>query len=131
MREQIRGYAAAVFESARSAGRLDAARGDLVEFSRALTASEKLRLVLVDHAVATTTRRAIVADLLANRATPEASALLSFAVGVEQPSDLPVSVAVLVELAEDECRRSGSRSAVEMEPAAARGVVRARLGGYA
>jgi F-type H+-transporting ATPase subunit delta len=131
VREQIRGYAAAVFESARSAGRLDAARGDLVEFSRALTASERLRLALVYPAVAAPTRRAIVADLLANRATPEVSALLSFAVAVEQPSELPVSVAVLVKLAEDECRRSGSHSAVEMEPAAARGVVRARLSGYA
>jgi F-type H+-transporting ATPase subunit delta len=130
MRELVRGYAAAVFESAESAGRLGAVRSDLVEFARALNTFEKLRLVLVDPMNTTTTRRAVVADLLAGRSSPEAAALLSFAIRVERPSELPVSVAVLVELAEDECRRSDACSAIEMEPVAARGAIRARIFGY-
>ena len=131
MREFIRGYLAAVVESASSAGRLDSLAGDLAEFARALTGSEKLRLVLVDPMNPTTARRAIVGDLLAGRSIPETAALLAFAVRVEQPSELPRSVAILVELAEDECRRRESGAPVEMEPAAARGVVRERIRGYA
>ncbi|HXZ82832.1 MAG TPA: F0F1 ATP synthase subunit delta [Acidimicrobiales bacterium] len=130
MREFVRGYAAAVFETAQSAGRLDTARDDLVGFARALNASDKLRLVLTDPMNSTTTRRAIVAELLAGKATPETAALFSFAVRVERPAELPVCVAVLVELAEDECRRAASRVAVEMEPAAARGAIRERIRGY-
>ncbi|MGP8162898.1 MAG: ATP synthase F1 subunit delta [Acidimicrobiales bacterium] len=131
MRELVRGYAAAVLESAESAGRLDSVRGDLVEFARALTSSEKLRRALVDPMNATTTRREIVADLLAGKATAETAALLSFAVRAEKPSELPVSVAVLVKLAENECRRSGTHATIEMEPAASRGAVHARMRGYA
>ncbi len=131
MREFIRGYLAAVVESASSAGRLDSLAGDLAEFARALTGSEKLRLVLVDPMNSTTARRAIVGDLLAGRSIPETAALLSFAVRVEQSSELPRSVAILVELVEDECRRRESGAPVEMEPAAARGVVRERIRGYA
>lgn len=131
MREFIRGYLAAVVESASSAGRLDSLAGDLAEFARALTGSEKLRLVLVDPMNSTTARRAIVGDLLAGRSIPETAALLAFAVRVEQPSELPRSVAILVELVEDECRRRESGAPVEMEPAAARGVVRERIRGYA
>ena len=86
MRELVRGYAAAVLESAESAGRLDSVRGDLVEFARALTSSEKLRRALVDPMNATTTRREIVADLLAGKATAETAALLSFAVRAEKRS---------------------------------------------
>ncbi|MGD0343418.1 MAG: ATP synthase F1 subunit delta [Acidimicrobiales bacterium] len=131
MRELIRGYAAAAFESAATAGRLDAAGGDLVEFARALTSSERLRLALADSMNATTARRAVVADLLAGKATPEAAALLSFAVRVERPAELALAASSLVELADAERRRVESHATVEMEPAAGRGVVRERIRGFA
>jgi len=130
VREFIRGYLAAVVESASSAGRLDSLRSDLSEFARVLTTSEKLRLVLVDAMNSTTARRAVVEDLLVGKSIPETAALLSFTVRVEHPSELPRSVAILLELAEDECRRCESGAPVEMEPAAARGVVRERIRGY-
>jgi F-type H+-transporting ATPase subunit delta len=130
MRELIRGYAAAALESAATAGRLDAAGGDLVGFARALTSSERLRLVLSDPMNAMTARRAVVADLLAGKATPEAAALLSFAVRVERPAELALSASLLVELADAERRRVESHATVEMEPAAVRGVIRERIRGF-
>ncbi|MGD0742914.1 MAG: ATP synthase F1 subunit delta [Acidimicrobiales bacterium] len=131
MREFSRGYLAAVVESAEREGRLESLRADLAEFARVLNSSEKLRHILVDPMNATSARRAIVADLLESKSTPEAAALLSFAVRVERASELPRSVAVLVELVEDARRRSESGAPVEMEPAAARSVVRERIRGYA
>jgi F-type H+-transporting ATPase subunit delta len=131
MRELIRGYAAAAFESAATAGRLDAASGDLAGFTRALFSSERLRLALTDPMNAMTARRAVVADLLAGKATPEAAALLSFTVQVERPTELALVASLLVELADAERRRVESHATVEMEPAAARGVVRERIRGYA
>ncbi len=130
MRELLRGYAAAVFETAESANRLDGTRDDLIAFARALNASEKLRLVLIDPMNAASTRRAIVADLLTGKATPEAAELLAFAVRVERPAELPVSVALLVERAEHECGRAQAGATAEMEPAAARGAIRERIRGY-
>lgn len=79
---------------------------------------------------ATTARRAVVADLLAGKATPEAAALLSFAVRVERPAELVLAASSLVELADAERRRVESHATVEMEPVAARGVVRDRIRGF-
>lgn len=131
MRELIRGYAAAAFESAAAADRLDTTRGDLTGFARALNDSEQLRLALCDPMNGTTARRAIVAELLAGRATPEAAALCSFMVRVERPGELALSLTTVVELADAECQRIADAAALSMEPLAARGVVRARIRGYA
>jgi len=131
VRELVRGYAAAAFESARSAGRLDEVRGDLVAFARALNSSEELRLVLVDPLIADQTRRAIVVDLLEDRAAPEATALCSFTVRVERAPELPAAIASVIDLVEDELRRIDSGGEVDIELEAGRTAVRERIRGYA
>jgi F-type H+-transporting ATPase subunit delta len=130
VREFLRGYAAATFESAAAAGRLGEVVSDVATFTRALDSSESLYRVLTDATVPVSARRGVVVDLLETKAAPEATALVSFAVRVERAGELPPALAVLVELAEDEQRRV-ERGEVEPEPPAGRSLVRERIRGYA
>lgn len=121
----LHGYAAAAFERATDAGRLRESGADLEAFSRALTESEALRQALTDPLVPTQTRRAIVADLVAERATPEAGAVIDFALRVVRPAELSVAFADVEAfgalLADD-----GADA-----PTVGRAAIRARVRGYA
>jgi F-type H+-transporting ATPase subunit delta len=130
MNELVRGYARAAFETAEAAEGLDQVRGDINGFARALTSSAELRTVLTDPLIPTQTRRAIVLDLLETRASAESTALLSFAVRVERASELPVTVATVGELCEDELRRFRRSEEIDVEPGAGRMAVRERIRGY-
>ncbi|HET6793630.1 MAG TPA: F0F1 ATP synthase subunit delta, partial [Acidimicrobiales bacterium] len=70
MRESIRGYADAVLEAAGSRGALERVAGELASFSQLLADNEDLRGALSDPGLHRPTRRAIVQDLLADRADP-------------------------------------------------------------
>ncbi len=126
----VRGYAAASLESAAGAGRLGEAVSDLAAFARALTAHAELREVLVDSAVPTALRAAIVTDLLDGRAAPESAATIRFAVRHEPAAELPLSLAELVELGEVHLAAGDDLGALA-EPDAGRSEVRGRIGGYA
>ncbi|HUZ19709.1 MAG TPA: ATP synthase F1 subunit delta [Acidimicrobiales bacterium] len=130
MRELLRGYAAATFESAAGAGRLEAVVSELATFARALDGSESLYRILTDATIPQRARRGVVVDLLETKAAPETTSLVSFAVRVEKAGELPAALAFLVELAEDDLRQIG-RGAVDAEPPAGRTLVRERIRGYA
>jgi F-type H+-transporting ATPase subunit delta len=99
MRDLLRGYATAIFESAAKAGRAHQVASDLGAFSRALTESDPLRNVLTDVAIPPRARRGVVHDLLDAKAAPESQALVSWAALVERAAEFPVAVLELVELA--------------------------------
>jgi F-type H+-transporting ATPase subunit delta len=149
--EALRGYAAAVL------GQADAGRvaEELSVFARALFSDEQLRAVLTDQALPTTTRRAVVEDLL-QQADPATVRLVRYAVDRDRPSELPVDVEWLVQrsrLAADQEPTSpaqtpagGSRergdpgrgdtatddtTSAELDPPATRTGARERLAGFA
>ncbi len=70
MRDLLRGYAAATFESAAEAGHARQVGDDLEAFSRVLIESEPLHNVLTDMAIPPRARRGVVHDLLEGKGCP-------------------------------------------------------------
>ena len=134
MRDLLRGYATAVFESAETAGHARQVANDLDAFSRALTESDPLRNALTDVAIPPRARRGVVHDLLEGKAAAESQALVSWAALVEPAAELPVAVLALVELA---CQIADAVEAGQVLPIPAeellggRTAVRERIRGYA
>src|SRR6202034_417017 len=77
----------------------------------------------VDANVSPVARRAVGADLLAGRATPDAASLISFVVRVASPAELPLA-------AHDLAALSSSMFGVDETPAGLR-ASKERLQGYA
>ena len=131
MRETIRGYAAAVFESAERSGTLPTVRGDLLGIARAVNASDDLRTVLTDSVIPSPTRRAIVIELLETKAERISVSLVGFTVSAERPPEVPATLTELVELTEAEIVRVRSGALLEVEPPASRQEILERISGYA
>jgi F-type H+-transporting ATPase subunit delta len=131
VREVVRGYAAAVFESAGPAGTMPTVRGDLMGIARAVNDSDELRTVLTDSVIPSATRRAIVIDLLEGRAERSSVSLAAFTVAMERPPEVPATLAELVELAEAEIDRLESGAPLEAEPPASRREILERISGFA
>ena len=100
MLDLVKGYLAAIIESASESGRLDSLASDLTGFSTAVVESNDLRQALSDSAIPATARRAIAAELLSGRASPEAASLVSFIIRTERAPDVSSSLILAVELAE-------------------------------
>ena len=134
MRDILRGYATAVFESATAAGCAPEVASDLATFSRALTESDLLRNALTDVAIPARARRGVVHDLLDAKAAPESEALLCWAALVEPAAEFPLAVATLVQLA-SETAQAAEEGLVRPIPAeellGGRTAVRERIRGYA
>ena len=134
MRDLLRGYATAIFESAATVGHARRVASDLGVFSRALHESDPLRNVLTDVAIAPRARRGVVHDLLEGKAAAESQALASWAALVEPAAELPVAVLALVELA---LETADASEAGQVRPISAeellggRTAVRERIRGYA
>jgi F-type H+-transporting ATPase subunit delta len=77
---QIDGYAAAMFEVARAEDVLGRVEDELFRFSRAVDASPELRSALTDPAAAGAAKTRIVEELLAGKAHPVTSRLLTLVV---------------------------------------------------
>jgi F-type H+-transporting ATPase subunit delta len=142
MRELLAGYGLATLESAAAAGRLPATRDGLAEADRVLLDSTSLREVMVDRSVPAEARRGIWRDLLEDRATPEALALVIAVVRLEWPGELPRALFELLERCETAISALGpatagasasgavARALVEQAQGGGREVARARLEGY-
>lgn len=97
--QRVDGYATAMFEVARVEGSLDEVEDELFRFARTLEGNDKLRSVLTDDAVPAERRRAVVADLLGDRASPVTANLVSLVVGAGRARDLPAIIDRLVQRA--------------------------------
>ena len=134
MRDLLRGYATAIFESAATHGRARQVAGDLSAFSRVLTESDPLRNVLTDVAVPARARHGVVHDLLEAKAAAESQALLSWAALVEPAAEFPVAVLELVQLGHETAEAADEGHARLIAPdelLGGRTAVRERIRGYA
>ena len=134
MRDLLRGYAVAAFESAAQAGRARRVANDLDGFSRVLVESDLLRSALMDATIPPRARRGVVHDLLEGKAVPEAQAVASWAALVEPAAELPLAIAGLVGLAHeaaDAADAGRSRPIPAEELLGGRTAVRERIRGYA
>lgn len=130
MREQLRGFAAAVLGSAREAGDLARVRGELRVLAEAVFGSEPLYDTLTDGAIPVATRRAVVEDLLSG-AAPATVQLAGEAIANERSGEVPPTLEWLVERAEAEERAAEAGQPAFNDPPAGRSAIKARLDGFA
>jgi len=128
VRDLVRGYAAATFETAAASGHGADVPVELASFGEVLVEHSDLRQVLGDSTIEPSIRRAVVADLLEGRVAPETAALVRFCVYYERPSELGPTVGTLVGLGEAAARAG---DAALVDPPAGRAAARERLRGYA
>lgn len=91
--------AQAAFTAAEADGTLDATEEELFRFGRALDSSPQLQMALTDPAQPASVKAAIVADLLAGRATSATLQTLQYAVGHLHGQRIDAVVDQLVDLA--------------------------------
>ncbi len=130
MRHRLLGYAAAVLDSAGD-DRAQVAR-ELAWFTSTIHDDEGLRRALTDPNLAAATRRAVVEDILDQRALAGTARLVGFAVSVERAPDLPGVMAGLTALAEGRAQEpSDGEAATSEPPAGGHSATREQLDGYA
>ena len=95
-------YAVALFEVAKAEGSLARVEEELFRVARTLEASDDLRTTLSDAAVPVDRKQGIITDLLADRASPVTTSLVSFVVSAGRSRDLPAIIDKLVERAAQE-----------------------------
>ncbi|HEX6844220.1 MAG TPA: ATP synthase F1 subunit delta [Actinomycetota bacterium] len=84
----VQGYARALFAAAESEGVLDRVGDELYAFARAMDQNPALREALTDAALPADRRKAVVADLLGDRALPLSTALVGFVIDAGHARDL-------------------------------------------
>lgn len=133
MRDLLRGYAAAVFDSAAKQGDIGRVATELATFIGVLVDSDLLREAMVDIAIPAQARRGVVFDLLDGKATDETRDLVCWAVLTAPPAELPAELSALDETAQAiaDAARSGLRPAAAEELLGGRTAVRERIRGYA
>jgi F-type H+-transporting ATPase subunit delta len=97
--EAIRGYAEALFSVAEAEDALDVVEDELFRFARALEGEQRLREALTDPALPAERKRAVLGDVLGDRANPHTVNLLGFLVEQGRARDLPAIVDELVAMA--------------------------------
>lgn len=103
-KEAIRGYAQAMFSVAEAESALEVVEDELFLFARALEREPGLREALTDPALPAERKRAVLRDVLGERANPQTVNLLGFIVEQGRAKDLPAIVDELVALAAERRR---------------------------
>jgi F-type H+-transporting ATPase subunit delta len=98
-KEAIRGYAEAMFSVAEAEDALEAVEDELFRFARALEGEHRLRDALTDPALPPERKRAVLADVLGERANPHTVNLLGFIVEQGGARDLSAIADELAALA--------------------------------
>ena len=81
-------YAQSLAEIARAEGCLDETADELFRFARALAGHDELRATLSDRRIPVSRRQQIAEDLLAGRARPVTTGIISLLVAGERASDI-------------------------------------------
>jgi F-type H+-transporting ATPase subunit delta len=105
-RDLIEGYARSLFSVADAEGALEDVESELFHFVRTLERRSDLREALGDLALPTERKRALLEDLLQDRANPLTLNLLSFVVEQGRARELGSIVERLVELAAERRERA-------------------------
>ena len=103
--EAIRGYAQALFAVAEAEGVLDAVEDELFRFARGVDQEPRLRDALTDLALPGQRKRALLEDILGDRASAHTVNLLTFVVEQGRARDLSAIVEQLVRLAAERRQR--------------------------
>ncbi|MEP7060613.1 MAG: ATP synthase F1 subunit delta [Actinomycetota bacterium] len=100
--ELTRGYAEALFVVATAEGALGVVEDELFAFSKAVEQQTALRDALVDASLPAENRKAVVRDLLGDRAHPLTGALIGFIVEAGRAKDLSAIVGAMTTMAAEQ-----------------------------
>ncbi|MEW6059466.1 MAG: ATP synthase F1 subunit delta [Actinomycetota bacterium] len=95
----VRGYARALFEVAEAEGELSAVEDELFAFAKALESRMELREALTDLALPAENKKALLRDLLGERANPHTQNVLAFLIDQGRTRELGRIIQALAELA--------------------------------
>lgn len=96
---RVRGYAQALFAVAEAEGSLDAVEDELFAFAKAVQREARLRDALTDPALPAERKRAVVQDLLGERASPHTANLIGFVIEQGRARELEKIIEGLVDVA--------------------------------
>ena len=96
---RVRGYAQALFAVAEAEGSLDAVEDELFAFAKAVQREARLRDALTDPALPAERKRAVVQDLLGERASPHTTNLIGFVIEQGRARELEKIIESLVDVA--------------------------------
>jgi F-type H+-transporting ATPase subunit delta len=117
--ELIDGYAQAMFAVARAEGVLPTVEDELYAFGKALEQNTALRDSLTDAALPAENKKAVVGDLIGDRANPVTISLLGFVIDVGRAREISKIVDELAQMASQDRDHALAevRSAVELTAA--------------
>ncbi|MGH2711004.1 MAG: ATP synthase F1 subunit delta [Actinomycetota bacterium] len=98
-KEAIRGYAQALFSIAEAEGALETVEDELFRFARTLETENSLRESLTDPALPIERKKAVLQEILGEKAGPHTVSILGFLVEQGKARELGLIVEELVELA--------------------------------
>jgi F-type H+-transporting ATPase subunit delta len=126
----VTGYAQALFAVAEAEGTLETVEDELFRFGKAVEREPALRDALVDPSLPVDRKKAILEDLLGDKASPHTLGLLRFIVEQGRAKDLSRIVAALADVAAERRRKAVAevRVAVPLD-AARRGRLQKALAG--
>ncbi len=101
----IRGYAQAIFAVAEAEGDLEQVEDELYRFARTVEREGELREALTDPGLPPERKKAILEDILGQRANRHTVALLGFLVDQGRAKDLPKIMDALAEVAAERRRQ--------------------------
>jgi F-type H+-transporting ATPase subunit delta len=115
-REAIRGYAQALFSVAEAEDALETVEDELFRFARALEQEARLRESLTDPALPVERKKAVLNDILGDRASPHTISIVGFLVEQGKARELTAIVDELVALAAERRKAAVAevRTAVEL-----------------
>jgi F-type H+-transporting ATPase subunit delta len=100
-RDLIRGYAQAILTIAEAEGRLDQVSDELFHFAKALARSHELRSALTDLAIPEERKKAVLEELLGDKATDLARHIIEFVIAQGRARELDPIVEDLASLASE------------------------------
>ncbi len=115
-KEAVRGYAQAIFSIAEAEDALETVEDELFRFARTLESEGQLRESLTDPALPAERKKAVIQDILGERASPHTTSIVGFLVEQGKARELTAIVDELVALAAERRKAAVAevRSAVEL-----------------
>jgi F-type H+-transporting ATPase subunit delta len=115
----VRGYAQALFAVAEAEGELEQVEDELFRFGKAVEREPGLREALTDPALPVDRKKAVIQELLGEKATGHTVSLLGFLVEQGRAKDLSRIVEAMAELAAERRRKAVAevRTAVPLDAA--------------
>jgi F-type H+-transporting ATPase subunit delta len=116
----VTGYAQALFSVAEAEGTLETVEDELFRFGKAVERDPGLRDALVDPSLPVDRKKAVLQELLGDKAGPHTVGLLGFIVEQGRAKDLPRIVTALAEVAAERRRKAVAEVRVAVPLDAAR-----------